>query len=168
MQYNLITKIRCVKNIRCILLTCLTKLMSLYEIYYVMFNALEKCPSVVLKKHDYFRRRIENSSANRSWEANRQGNSYQSIDRKSMCSVETTKSYTFNRWAAYREVKPPPCLGGVKRSIWTLCSVSSTIVSRWSESVSGWQEAMYEVEFLQYSCTINRSQQQSWMYSKKP
>ena len=33
--------------------------MSLYEIYYVMFNALEKCPSVVLKKHDHFRRMIE-------------------------------------------------------------------------------------------------------------
>lgn len=25
-----------------------------------MFNALEKCPSVVLKKHDHFRRMIEN------------------------------------------------------------------------------------------------------------
>ena len=79
--------------------------MSLYEIYYVMFNALEKCPSVVLKKHNHFRRMIEKLSANRSWEANRQGNSYQSIDSKSMCSVEITKSYTFNRWAAYREVK---------------------------------------------------------------
>jgi hypothetical protein len=38
----------------------------------------------------------------------------QSIDSKSMCSGEITKSYTFNRWAAYREVKSPPCLGGVK------------------------------------------------------
>ena len=41
-------------------LTCLTKLVSLYEIYYVMFNALEKCTSVVLKKHSHFRRMIEN------------------------------------------------------------------------------------------------------------
>ena len=47
-------------------LTCLTKLVSLYEIYYVMFNALEKCPSVVLKKHNHFRRMIEKPSANRS------------------------------------------------------------------------------------------------------
>ena len=93
--------------------------MSLYEIYYVMFNALEKCTSVVLKKHNHFRRMIEKSSANRSWEANRQGNSYQSIDSKSMCSVETTKSYTLIVGdKSYREVKPPPCLGGVKR----LCS----------------------------------------------
>jgi len=35
-------------------------MVSLYEIYYVMFNALEKCPSVVLKKHGHFRRMIEN------------------------------------------------------------------------------------------------------------
>ena len=68
--------------------------MSLYEIYYVVFNALEKCPSVVLKKHDHFRRMIEKSSANRSWEAKRQGKSFQSMDSKSMCSDEITKSYT--------------------------------------------------------------------------
>ena len=82
-----------------------------------MFNALEKCPSVVLKKHNHFRRMIEKLSANRSWEANWQDESCLGMDCKSIWSAETMKSYTFNRWAAYREVKSPPCLGGVK----TIC-----------------------------------------------
>jgi hypothetical protein len=53
-------------------------------------------------------------------------------------------------------VKPPPCLGGVKWLVWNLCSGVSTTGSRRSGTLSGWQEAMYEVEFLQYSCTINK------------
>ena len=44
------------------------------------------------------------SSANRFWEANRQDESYQSIDSKSMCSVETMKSYTLMMQGSYREI----------------------------------------------------------------
>ena len=79
-----------------------------------------------------------------------------SIDCKSMW-VESIKSYTFNRWAAYREVKSPPCLGGVKR-VWLRPWINRYLCSeiRWNESLSGWQEATYEVESLQYSCTINK------------
>lgn len=66
--------------------------MSLYEIYYVIFNALEKCTSVVLKKYNHFRRKIEKSSANRSWEAKWQDESCLGTDCKSVWSAETMKS----------------------------------------------------------------------------